>query len=79
MWPLFYTDDIIAGFYTAEDGRVNPVDTTMALAKGAKMGGARILEETKVTGIKREKGRVIGVVTDKGKIEAEYVVNCGGM
>ena len=79
MWPLFYTDDIIAGFYTAEDGRVNPVDATMALAKGAKMGGARILEETRVTGIKREKGRVTGVVTDKGEIEAEYAVNCGGI
>jgi glycine cleavage system aminomethyltransferase T/glycine/D-amino acid oxidase-like deaminating enzyme len=79
MWPLFYTDDILAGFYTAEDGRVNPVDVTMALAKGAKMGGARILEETRVTGIKREKGRVTGVVTDQGQIEAEYVVNCGGI
>jgi glycine cleavage system aminomethyltransferase T/glycine/D-amino acid oxidase-like deaminating enzyme len=79
MWPLFYTDDIIAGFYTAEDGRVNPVDTTMALAKGAKMGGARILKETRVTGIKREKGRVTSVVTDRGEIEAEYVVNCGGI
>jgi 4-methylaminobutanoate oxidase (formaldehyde-forming) len=43
------------------------------------MGGARILEETKVTGITQEKGRVSGVVTDKGVIEAEYVVNCGGM
>jgi glycine cleavage system aminomethyltransferase T/glycine/D-amino acid oxidase-like deaminating enzyme len=79
MWPLFYTDDILAGFYTAEDGRVNPVDVTMALAKGAKMGGARILEGTRVTGIKREKGWVAGVVTDRGEIEAEYVVNCGGI
>jgi len=79
MWPLFYTDDILAGFYTAEDGRTNPIDTTLALAKGARMGGARILEETKVTGVKRKRGRVTGVVTDKGEIEAEYVVNCGGM
>jgi glycine cleavage system aminomethyltransferase T/glycine/D-amino acid oxidase-like deaminating enzyme len=79
MWPLFYTDDIIAGFYTAEDGRVNPVDVTIALAKGATMGGARILQETRVTGITQDKGRVTGVVTDKGKIEAEYVVNCGGI
>ncbi len=79
MWPLFDTDDIIAGFYTAEDGRVNPVDATIAMAKGARMGGARVLEETTVTGIKQERGRVTGVVTDKGEIEAEYVVNCGGM
>ena len=79
MWPLFHVDDILAGFYTAEDGRVNPVDATMALAKGARMGGARVLEETRVTGIKQERGRVTGVVTDKGEIEAEYVVNCAGM
>ncbi|MCK4740885.1 MAG: FAD-dependent oxidoreductase [Anaerolineales bacterium] len=79
MWPLFETDDILAGFYTADDGRVNPIDTTMALAKGAKMGGARVFEETKVTGIKKKNGRVTGVVTNKGEIEAEYVVNCGGM
>lgn len=79
MWPLFETGDILAGFYTANDGRVNPIDATMALAKGARMGGAQILEETKVTGIKKKDGRVSGVITNKGDIEAEYVVNCGGM
>ena len=79
MWPLFETDDILAGFYTADDGRVNPIDATMALAKGARMGGARVFEETKVTGIKQKDGCVTGVVTNKGEIEAEYVVNCGGM
>ncbi len=79
MWPLFHVDDILAGFYTAEDGRTNPVDTTIALAKGARLGGARIFEETPVTGIKRQKGRVTGVITSRGEIEAEYVVNCAGM
>ena len=79
MWPLFDTEDVLAGFYTAEDGRTNPVDTTVALANGAKMGGARVLEETKVIGIKQKRGRVTGVITDKGEIQAEYVVNCGGM
>jgi glycine cleavage system aminomethyltransferase T/glycine/D-amino acid oxidase-like deaminating enzyme len=79
MWPLFATDDILAGFYTAEDGRTNPVDATMALAKGAKLGGARVLEETKVIGIQQDKRRVTGVITDKGEIEAEFVVNCGGI
>jgi 4-methylaminobutanoate oxidase (formaldehyde-forming) len=79
MWPLFESADILAGFYTAEDGRVNPIDATIALAKGARMGGALICEETRVTGIKKVNGRVTGVVTNKGEIEAEYVVNCGGM
>ncbi|MEJ2557240.1 MAG: FAD-dependent oxidoreductase [Anaerolineae bacterium] len=79
MWPLMETDDILAGFYTAGDGRVNPIDTTMALAKGARLGGARIIEETKVTGISQQDGRVTGVITPKGEIRAEYVVNCAGM
>ncbi len=79
MWPLMETDDILAGFYTAGDGRVNPIDTTIALAKGAKQGGAQIIEETKVSGVKQENGRVTSVVTDKGEIQAEYVVNCAGM
>lgn len=79
MWPLFETGDILAGFYCPDDGRTNPVDTTMSLAKGARLGGARILEQTPVTGIKQKNGRVTGVVTDKGEIEAEYVVNCAGM
>jgi glycine cleavage system aminomethyltransferase T/glycine/D-amino acid oxidase-like deaminating enzyme len=79
LWPLARTDDVLAGFYTADDGRTNPVDTTMALAKGAKMGGVRIFEETRVTGIKKANGRVTGVTTDRGDIEAEYVVNCCGM
>jgi 4-methylaminobutanoate oxidase (formaldehyde-forming) len=51
----------------------------MALAKGARMGGAQIVEEIEVTGIKQNKGRVCGVITDQGEIEAEYVVNCAGI
>jgi 4-methylaminobutanoate oxidase (formaldehyde-forming) len=79
LWPLMHTDDLLAGFFNPLDGRANPVDTTMALAKGARMGGAQILEETKVTGILKDKGRVTGVVTNKGEITAEYVVNCCGI
>lgn len=79
MWPLFNTQDILAGFYTAEDGRTNPVDTTRSLAIGAKMGGARIFEETKVTAIKKEGGRVTSVIAELGEIKTQYVVNCGGI
>ena len=79
MWPLANTDDILAGFFTPEDGRVNPVDFTMALAKGARMGGAKIFEDTEVTGITQENGCVTGVVTPRGEIKAEIVVNCAGL
>jgi len=79
FWPLAYTEDILAGFYSPNDGRVNPIDFTMAIAKGARMGGVQIFEETAVTGITTENQRVTGVITDKGEIQAEYVVNCAGM
>jgi glycine cleavage system aminomethyltransferase T/glycine/D-amino acid oxidase-like deaminating enzyme len=79
LWPLANTDDILAGFLTPGDGRVNPVDVTMALAKGARMDGVQIIEETPVIGIRKEGRRVTGVITDKGEIQAEYVVNCGGI
>jgi 4-methylaminobutanoate oxidase (formaldehyde-forming) len=79
IWPLAFTEDLLAGFFSPGDGRVNPIDVTMAMAKGARMNGVQILEETAVTGISTEEQRVTGVVTDKGEIRAEYVVNCAGM
>ena len=79
LWPLADTRDILAGFYVPEDGRANPVGVAMALAKGAKMGGARIFEEVEVTAINKEKGQVTGVVTNQGAIKAEIVVNCAGL
>ncbi|WP_027344724.1 GcvT family protein [Hamadaea tsunoensis] len=79
LFPLAYTDDLLAGFYVAEDGRVNPVDVTMSLAKGVRQQGVKILEGVPVTGFLTAKGAVTGVRTPLGDIEAEYVVNCAGM
>ena len=79
FWPLAFTDDILAGFYYPNDGRVNPIDVTMALAKGARTGGVQIFEETAVTGFIKDDYKITKVVTDKGEIQTEYVVNCGGM
>jgi glycine/D-amino acid oxidase-like deaminating enzyme len=60
------------------DGRVDPVDVTMALAKGAKQRGARIVEGVGVTGVLTHRGAVTGVRTTHGDVLAEVVVNCGG-
>lgn len=79
LWPLLNIEDIVGGVYLPLDGVVNPVDVTQALAKGARMGGARILENTKVLDIKIKAGKVAGVVTEHGDIDAEFVVNCAGM
>jgi glycine cleavage system aminomethyltransferase T/glycine/D-amino acid oxidase-like deaminating enzyme len=79
LFPLARTDDLLAGFYVREDGRANPVDITMSLAKGARQQGATILENVPVTGFLHKRGVVTGVQTALGDIEAEYVVNCAGM
>jgi heterotetrameric sarcosine oxidase gamma subunit len=79
LFPLARTDDILAGFYVADDGRVNPVDVTMSLAKGARMQGVRIVEGVAVTGFLRRGKAVAGVRTEQGDIECEFVVNCAGM
>ena len=79
LFPLARTDDILAGFYTPTDGRVNPVDVTMALARGARMRGATLLEHTPVVDVLLHDGAVAGVRTERGDIECEYVVNAAGM
>ena len=86
LFPLCKTDDILAGFYVKDDGRVNPVDVTMALAKGARMHGVRILEDTRIDQIHTDYSldhinkKVTGVTLENGhKIKAQYVVNCAGM
>ncbi|HEU4424237.1 MAG TPA: FAD-dependent oxidoreductase [Pilimelia sp.] len=79
LFPLARVDDVLAGFYVPDDGRANPVDVTMSLAKGARMKGARIFEGVPVTGFHQRRGAVTGVRTPYGDIEAEYVVNCAGM
>jgi glycine cleavage system T protein len=79
LWPMARTDDVLAGFLTPGDGRGNPVDITISLSKGAKQRGVRIVEGVEVTGIQQARGRVSGVETDQGSIQAEYVVNCAGM
>lgn len=79
LFPLARTDDLLAGFYVKDDGRVDPVDCTMAMAKGARLQGAKIFEGVAVTGITHKRGAVTGVTTAFGNIEAEFVINCAGM
>lgn len=80
LFPLAKTEDILAGFYVPDDGRVNPVDVTMALIKGAKMYGATIKENAIVSSLSKSNGRVNGVLLQDGTmIQAEKVINCGGM
>ncbi|MEJ2384359.1 MAG: FAD-dependent oxidoreductase [Xanthomonadales bacterium] len=79
LFPLAEVGDIAAGFYTPRDGRINPVDVTMALAKGAKLKGARIQQNVRVEDVLVRDREVYGVRTDQGEVRAGAVVNCAGM
>ncbi len=78
-WPMMSPEGIVGAVFLPRDGQTSPVDTTLALAKGAKAGGVRIFEKTDVTGVSTKAGRVTGVTTARGEIEAEYVVDCAGL
>ena len=79
LWPLMRTDDLAGAVWIPRDGRTNPIDTTLALAKGARNGGATIVENVTVTAIHRQNGAATGVSTDRGDIACDVVVNCAGM
>ena len=79
LWPLVETSDVVGAVYAPEDGRVNPSDLCLALTKGAKSGGARIFEETAVTGFRIEEDRLVGVETDRGTIRCEAAVIAAGL
>jgi len=79
LWPLMRTDDLVGAVWIPRDGRTNPIDTTLALAKGARNGGAIIVENVTVTGIHRQNGAATGVSTDRGDIACDVVVNCAGL
>ena len=79
MVPLAYVDDLVGAVHLPNDGVTNPIDTTQALAKGARSRGVRIFENTNVEKILCVEGRAVGVRTAEGEIRADAVVNCAGM
>jgi glycine cleavage system aminomethyltransferase T/glycine/D-amino acid oxidase-like deaminating enzyme len=79
LFPLMRTDGVRCASYLGSDGYLDPSLLTTALAAGAREGGCRVFTHTRVTAIDVERGRVRGVQTEWGPIEAEVVVNAGGM
>jgi glycine cleavage system aminomethyltransferase T/glycine/D-amino acid oxidase-like deaminating enzyme len=79
LFPPMATDGVQGAAYLPTDGYIDPSQLTLALAEGARKRGAELYTSTRVTGVEVERGGVRGVQTDKGEIEAEVVVNAGGM
>ena len=78
-FPLISLDGVVGACYMPSDGQVDPSQLAMAMATGARNGGVKIFSNTRVLDIESKNGRVSKVKTDKGDIECEIVVNCGGM
>ncbi len=78
-WPLAEVGDLLGGIWLPEDGVVGPSDTTMALSKGARLGGARVVEGVGVDEVIVDAGKAVGVVTDTGETisAATVVLACG--
>jgi glycine cleavage system aminomethyltransferase T/glycine/D-amino acid oxidase-like deaminating enzyme len=79
MFPLMSTEGVLGAAWLPTDGYIDPSQLTFALADGARRGGCQVLTNTRVTGIDVRDGRVHGVETDRGTIDAEIVVNAAGM
>ncbi|MEM1429686.1 MAG: FAD-dependent oxidoreductase [Pseudomonadota bacterium] len=78
LWPLMDVDDVVGAAFLPTDGQANPSDITQALAKGARMAGAVILEDTEVHRVDVQDGVITGVETSRGRIECGVVVACAG-
>src|SRR5258708_1390998 len=79
LFPPMSTEGVLGAAFLPTDGYIDPSQLTYALAECARHGGAEIYLHTRLTGTSLDRGRVTGVVTEKGGISGEIVVNAGGM
>ncbi|MDP9807225.1 4-methylaminobutanoate oxidase (formaldehyde-forming) [Rhizobium tibeticum] len=78
LWPLMTIDDLVGAAFLPTDGQASPSDITQALAKGARMAGVSIFEDSEVIDLEIDKGKIRAVITTQGRIECERVVVCAG-
>ncbi|WP_250519001.1 FAD-dependent oxidoreductase [Caballeronia sp. ATUFL_M1_KS5A] len=79
LWPMLNLDGVKGGVFLPKDGQANPTDITQAFAKGARMRGAKVVENMKVEKLLVQNGRAVGVQTEEGVIKAKTVVLAAGM
>lgn len=79
MMPLLDPDQFVGALYDPVEGHLDPYGTTHAYAKSAKMNGGEIYLHTKVEDLVQQEDGTWLVVTDKGNIIAEHVVNAAGL
>ena len=79
LYPGINTEGVVGAMYIEKDGQTNPIDTTMALAKGARNRGVKIIESCRVDRIVEENGVAVGVATEHGDIRADKIVLAAGL
>ncbi|MEO7547398.1 MAG: FAD-dependent oxidoreductase, partial [Ramlibacter sp.] len=77
-YPVMRTDDLQGALWLPGDGKANPADLCMSLAKGARNRGVKVIEGIEVTGVLVENGVAVGVKTAQGDVRCETLVNCAG-
>jgi len=78
-FPLMSLEGVLGAAFTPNDGSIDPTGLTNALAAGARNHGVKIFTNTNVEKINLKNGRVSEVVTDKGTIKTEVVINASGL
>lgn len=78
MWPLMEVSDLVGASWLPTDGQASPSDITQSLGKGARMHGAKIVEDVRVTGFEMDGARIVKVRTTQGDVACDKVVNCAG-
>ena len=79
LCPIIDTKDVIGGLYDANEGHLDPYGSTHALAKSARKAGAEVYLNTMVEDLVHKADGTWTVVTDKGNIQCEHVVNAAGL
>jgi dimethylglycine dehydrogenase len=79
MFPLMDKSQFLGGLYDPIEGHVDPYGVTHAYAKSAQIGGAEIVKQTRVIDIKQRADGTWDVITAQGNVNAEHVVNAGGL
>ena len=78
-WPAMNAGDVLGAVWSPDDGRVGPSDLCAALIRAARRGGARVFEQTGVTGILTAGGRVRAIETAQGTVRCDAVALCAGL
>lgn len=79
LYPIAALDGVVGAAFIPKDGYVDPFGLTQAYARGARSGGATIVEEVAVTGLERQGDRIAGVRTTRGEVACEILVNAAGL